>query len=318
VDLRDGDLWLGRDEQSLAREQKDPLAHRDLRVPWFVWPAGGATPLAESLTVPAGALAGSRLRLPTCECEADVRAMARQGARAVIGNGAPADPGWLRTARAIDVSYLDAGGRRKGAGVLLDDVGADVTLATAGVDDLFCGLDLRPDSWLFHWDRRARTAALWRNGETVEQRALPADLAEGATARVEFGYLDGRFFFAVDGRADALLCVDRRPEWQVPDLGPLARPGPRTQIHFGARATGTVEILALQVFHDLYWKRELVLVNAAEPYTVQPGHVFLLGDNSFDSHDSRMFKSVGVPLTAFVGRPRLILGPWQRRRWLPR
>ena len=49
---------------------------------------------------------------------------------------------------------------------------------------------------------------------------------------------------------------------------------------------------------------------------LEPGQVFLLGDNAADSRDSRMFGP--VPLQAFVGRPRIVLGPWPRTHWLAR
>ena len=47
---------------------------------------------------------------------------------------------------------------------------------------------------------------------------------------------------------------------------------------------------------------------------VPPGHIYLLGDNSLDSQDSRFFKA--VPLANYVGRPLLVLGPWARARML--
>src|SRR5262245_48805362 len=39
IELRNGDLWLGPNSQHLEREVKEPLDSRDLRVPWFRWPA---------------------------------------------------------------------------------------------------------------------------------------------------------------------------------------------------------------------------------------------------------------------------------------
>jgi hypothetical protein len=47
---------------------------------------------------------------------------------------------------------------------------------------------------------------------------------------------------------------------------------------------------------------------------VAPGHWFLLGDNSFDSRDSRHFDAVAS--ASFVGRPLAVLAPASQRRWL--
>jgi type IV secretory pathway protease TraF len=47
---------------------------------------------------------------------------------------------------------------------------------------------------------------------------------------------------------------------------------------------------------------------------VPTGRWFLLGDSSFDSHDSRQFGAVDTRL--FLGTPCCVLGPWPRTRWV--
>src|SRR5262249_61460027 len=121
------------------------------------------------------------------------------------------------------VSYLDAcGNRGRGGDVTVTDVGIDFECASAGVADLFCGIDLRPDAWMFHWQTGSGTVALWRNGEVVAEQALGA--ATAPVQRVEFGFLDGRFFFALDGSAARSWCLLRRPAWTSPDPRPMAQP----------------------------------------------------------------------------------------------
>lgn len=322
LELRDGDLWLGPDAQRLQRATKEPLDCRDLRVPWLAWP--GPQPVDGWL---GPAPASGQLLVPAFERAADARAACRDDARralaAAIGErGDPSGGGWLLTLRAVDAGYLDAHGGRgtEGASILVDDVGADVLLACAGVDAVLCGLDLRPDSWLFHWRPATGEVELWRNGVTVATRTLPASgAATGADAafrRLEYGFLDGRFFFAVDGDEERLWIEPRRPEWLAADPGPSAWTLPKNRLYLGVVAAGPAPLARLQVFHDVHWYRPQVEVGVdparfSPVKEVPPGHVYLLGDNAADSRDSRMFGP--VPLTGFVGRPRFVLGPWPRR-----
>ena len=53
---------------------------------------------------------------------------------------------------------------------------------------------------------------------------------------------------------------------------------------------------------------------AVEPLHLGPGEYFVLGDNSSDSRDSRMFGAVRAE--QIVGRPVLAVWPWARRRIL--
>ncbi len=334
LELRDGDLWLGPTAQRLQRVVKEPLSCRDLRVPWWTWP-GAADPRQGLMSHPASA-AASGLALPTFEsvaaarraCGEDVRqAQARDQAE----HGNASGGGWLATLRAVDATYLDIHGHRgtEGENVLVDDVGVDVTFDPSGVAALLGGLDLRPDAWTFHWQPDRGAIELWRNGDTVASRQLPP-LATGvgpggSTAarpvRVEYGFLDGRFFFAVDGRDDQLWTEARRAEWVVADAGPMAWSLPRTRLFLAVVGGHAAPVERLQVFHDIHWFRPNVEIGV-DPARFSPVHyvpagcVYLLGDNGVDSRDSRMFGP--VPMQGFVGRPQLVFGPWPRWRWLGR
>src|SRR5690606_3354383 len=86
--------------------------------------------------------------------------------------------------------------------------------------------------------------------------------------------------------------------------------GPRTHLHLGVLG-GEAELVGLTVCRDLYVFRERIAGMPGEPLGwpryVAPGHWFLLGDNSFDSRDSRHFEAVSS--ATFVGRPLLVLAP---------
>lgn len=326
LELREGDLWLGPNRQDVARAVKHPLDDRDLRVPWCAWPPPSSEVPGEvpnELLVPGPPQEGALVLLPAASAKETQKARSPLVREAAGPGGAGAPPGWIGTARAVDCSYLDAEGNRgrEGEAVLVDDVGCDLDLAPAGVQALYCGLDLGAEAWTFHWEFEAARVELWRDGEPVGAHRLPAGLVPAgrvAPVRVEWGLLDGRLFFAADGRADALWCRDRGPPRSEP--GPAVRMWPRTWLGVGARAAGPVAVPRLTVFRDIFWFRPPEL-GAPEPPDaaarhVPLGHLYLLGDNSFDSRDSRMFGP--VPAASFVGRPRLVLGPWDRIRWLHR
>ena len=329
LELRDGDLWLGPDAQRLERAQKDPIECRDLRVPWLRWP-GPAEGFENLLAVPTGAgdpVAG--LALPRFDDVTAARAACTEGARraradAEDGRGDRTGGGWLATLRPVDAGYLDGHGRRgnEGASLIVDDVGADFEVATQGVDAVLCGFDLRPDSWLFCWRPAQRSVELWRNGATVTTHEVPP-AGDGAAPterrRVEYGFLDGRFFFVVDGRHEWVHA--RPPDWVAADPGPTGWGLPKNRLYLAVVGAQPAPLARLQVFHDVHWYR-LPLDIGVDPKhfspvrRLEPGQVFLLGDNAADSRDSRMFGP--VPLQAFVGRPRIVLGPWPRTHWLAR
>jgi hypothetical protein len=314
IDILDGDIWLGADRQRMRRVTKDPLAARSMRVPWASWPGA-----SEALDLQAAAERDGERRLPPIARDAaSVRVVfdtAARRQRRLHGRMPPS--GFAGTSRHVDASYLDVDGKRGVAGddVGVRDCGMDLELA-APVAALLCTIDAREDALTFHWEPATGRVVLWRDGR---------DVAEGRVAhrphgshRVEFGLLDDRAFFAVDGRDDSLWVVPRRPEWR-PEDGAGALGGPRTWVHVGALGSEDLRIARLAVFHDVFSWRERIAGMPGDPglwpRDVAPGTWFLLGDNPFDSRDSRHFGP--VPCSSFLGRPLLVLGPWPRCRWLP-
>jgi hypothetical protein len=80
---------------------------------------------------------------------------------------------------------------------------------------------------------------------------------------------------------------------------------------------GIVELRTVVVLRDLHFTAQgLFGVAAQAPYHVGPGLVYVLGDHSRRSRDSRYFGP--VPIDALRGRPIAIYQPWDRATWLDR
>lgn len=314
IDLRDGDVWLGDNPQRLTREVKDVAAARDMRVRWAAWPAGAAA--GEPLG-PAGAFGDAdRLVVPPLPHDAEsLRDVCRDRSEARQRSGSPIPRGFVGTSRAVDATYLDVAGRRgrEGDDVQVRDAGLGLRVLEP-VDGLAAILETREETFTFHWQPAAGRVELWRDGVDVGSAELPVRPA--GAHRVELGRLDGQLFFVVDGRADATLLVPPRAEWTSPRSS-LPR-GPRTRLFVAALGERELAIGRLEVFRDVYYFRDRVVglpgPDQRWPVTVPKGEWFLLGDNPFDSRDSRQFGP--QPAAGYLGRPRFVLGPWPRSRWL--
>ncbi|MBL9080078.1 MAG: hypothetical protein JNL08_21475 [Planctomycetes bacterium] len=323
IDLRGGDIWLGpdRDPKRFRRDTKEPFAARAMRVEWAAWPARSEA-LATALDLSAGTEVDGELRVPAsstdaAEATALFTAEARQRRRSARARSAlPA--GFVGTARPVDASFVDASGVRGRAGddIGVVDCGMDLELALP-VEILFGTVELLDQSLTLVWRAAAGGVELWCEGERVGGATLPCR-PQGAH-RIEFGLLDDRVFFAVDDRLDALFVMARSPDW--PQARPTdAAPQPRTYVHLGTQGGAPLRLTRLTVWRDVFHDRERIAGFAGDrgawPRSVPPGAWFLLGDNTYDSRDSRQFDA--VPATAFVGVPQFVIGPWERAHWLPR
>ena len=336
IELRDGDLFAGPAEQRLLRQVKHPLDARDLRVPWLRWPQLGnqeaATAAIELLTpIRAGAGPG----LPNFASIDEALALCREAERRRISELEPqarlAASRWLAVVHPVDATYLDARSRRSAEGrdSPVHDIGLDLSFAPRGVRELLLRIDQRPDAWLLRFDLRTGAIGMSRNGEPVLQPQQDAAATARAIAvdrdvpvRIEFGRLDGSFFFCLDGRSDTLWTMAMLPEQFPVDPGPSAWMLPTNGIAAAVVADAIAPIVSIEVFRDIHWLRPPLDVGAppgarrSDARHVPDGFVYLLGDNSVDSRDSRMFGP--VPIASFVGRPTWVLGPWPYTRKLAR
>lgn len=292
VDLREGDLWLGPDRQRMAREVKDPLAA--MGIVWAEFPRATAR-----LDLCAAEQQAGELRLPALPGELTALA------------GVPDPSRWIGTARDVDATFIEADGQVAHAG---DDQGVwDCGLAVdlCDVQDrVVVALCNRVESVLFVWAPAAGRLELWRDGQCLAT-TTPAKCTGLASLRC--GRLDNQFYALIDEQRAGMLLVPRPAAWDVvaPDLG-----GPRSHVRLAAIGGATVR--RLRILRDLFSFRERIAGMPGEtsswPRFVPPGEWFLLGDNAFDSRDSRHFD--GVRASEFVGRPLLVLGPPGARRVL--
>jgi signal peptidase I len=325
VRIDGGDVFLGSSRQDLQRWVKDPAEARDLRLTHFQFPEIGAVSVrdyfqadpvwstsvdsdgSKVITLAAGASELVDLAAQLSE----VRQHERRAA-------SPPDlylPGHLSTRYPVTTTFLDCDGRQWGGQDLYRDIGIEIE-ATASARCRGIQLVL---------EHLGRYLALeWQeNGDVVflvgDHRIEPTVHAEIPSAgdrrfSLAYGYLDGRLFLEIDGQIVFCRAYDLPEE---PDREP-ALPGPEVHnlLHL-AVAGGSLRIHRLRVFHDVYYKSmRAPFAPMPPPVELQPGELFLLGDNTFDSRDSRTGRRFAS--ADLVGRPLAILGPGQRRRWLIR
>lgn len=320
VALRGGDVFVGPDEGSLARLAKDPLADRDLRITHFEF--GPTTSAARGDEVLRGArrdASGWHVEPAAITPEA-LRALLTDSAHAERRRGGP-DAAWvpahLSTAHEVDLSFVD------GRGVLHQEQGhhdRDIGMELELVPEAGCrALQLVFEHHDVYWSflHRADGAVEFARAGVVLATAQAPALVAGQPTSLAFGHLDGRFFLTVGDRV-ILVKEQDLPEAQFE----RPYPGPHSEnlLHVGVAGAG-VRVVSGRVFRDLWYRAApLALVPLGEPVWLEPGEMFLLGDNTFDSLDSRMrTRDEGQFRRAdLLGRPRGILAPRQRVRWFPR
>jgi hypothetical protein len=116
------------------------------------------------------------------------------------------------------------------------------------------------------------------------------------TARLEMSLFDQQVLVAWDGQ---------------PLLGPWTfstpegTPPPRYPARFGAqRLSATVSSLVL--YRDVYYTGSRSRHGVQRPYQLGDNELFVLGDNSPVSHDSRRWADGAVPMNLLIGKPFLV------------
>ncbi len=294
IRIESGDLFVKPLGGAIfSRVQKNPLEHRDLRQTFFAHPADVAMGDAAAFVSPTPQPAGLALA-----ALAPTVLTALQALHA----GTPAAP-ILRTTASINLSAVNGLGMRFGhteCGV--DDIGIELDLdLDASCEGLALALDLHGITLALGY---ARDGSLTFVAPPSPAPSLRGP-ALGARARLAFGYLDGRLFLTVD-EAIALLVP-----WPLPDTTNL-----RNAIRVAAAGSGGALVTRLRLFHDIHYRPEVAPFAAVRESLVEPGQVFLLGDNTSASFDSR--RRGPFPASDIMGRPIAVIGPLGRLRWLAR
>lgn len=324
VSVIDGDLFLGRTRQLLQRDVKHPVAAGAMRVTHFE--LGRASPQSARDYFAPGpwrSLDREGMRL-----ELDPAAPTPAALTALLTEPQPprVPAGHLSTARPIDTTFLDAEGERRGWAALHRDIGVEFDAVVDGGGTALqiviehrgtfysCGygadgaLSLTRDGVPLPAAAAAASAPT-EAGDASWQAASGPPLRPEAPIRFTFGYLDGWFFVEVAGVLLAHIHVELpQGAWQ-----PRGDRVHENAIHIGV-AGGRLRLSCLRTFHDVYYRSLRGPIGADPCVELAPGSMFLLGDNSRDSHDSRMGRTYSWG--DLVGRPIAIIGPPARMRWL--
>ena len=307
IEIKKGDVWLGESAQRLQRVVKEPAAALTRAVPWGELP--GTEDAAQVFDLRAATGGGPWQLPPMAELLAEARSSYRPRARrsrhrdpltGVLPEGA------VGSDRPIDCTFLDQHGVRSANG---DDVPVIDCSMSLQVDEvpgtLLCTVDCSDGATTFLWTPGTRRAAIWSDARAGKSVEVPPD--QLATT-ITFGRLDGRDYLMLGDRTVLVVPLRTQPR----------SPKPRTYLHVAHVADRPLTIRSMRVFRDVYaWRQpELGPVGQAGswPRYVAPGEWFLLGDNAFDSRDSRQFGPVAK--SDFLGVPRCVIGPWSRRRWI--
>lgn len=316
VEFRGGDVFLGESRQSLARVVKDPIAYRSFRTVHARLTGRDGLPFRDDAE-------RSRVLVDSDDPEARVvvlepvatldqlRAALAAESQDERSANVPPDrflPGHMSLAEPVGNDFLDARGvRQHASGPVPRDIGIDLELEV----DTCAGLQL-----VYEYAEHYFACTIASDGDGVFShygQALATfdfgEIAPRTALRISFGYLDGRLFvtrgdelvaaYAVDLPEQSRLLIDRDDRFV-------------NQLHVGIAGESSASISAFEVFRDSYYDA------TSRTYHVEHGQIFVLGDNAFDSSDSRDRGNGPFELDDLVGRPFAVIGPMERARWLPR
>jgi len=304
IDIRKGDIWLGDSPQQMQREVKEPGEAMPRSVTWAV--AGGSPEEADGLDMRAATGGGPWSLAPAETSLANIRSAFRRRAHNArhrnLDDGV-LPPGVIGTSRSVDATFVDVLGRRSPTGDRLSviDCGMEVTLANRPAV-LLASIDNTDFTTTFVWNVAGNSLSVWLDGRTIhdQAKALPGSWQ----GKITFGRLDGRDFVMLD---DEFVLP-------LPTPGKAMSPLPMTWLHLGVVGDVAATLESVRVFRDVFASRleELSVGESRWPIRLEPGQWFLLGDNSFDSRDSRHLGAISKE--AFLGIPTRVIGPWSRSR----
>ena len=234
----------------------------------------------------------------------------RTGGWALDGDRLEARPGEegearLAFTRRVTNSYVDVDGRRMDRGSHGESVGdAEVRFrVTPGAEGSVVGADLTEGADR-HCLRIGRDKVVLRSGDLVRTHPAPRG-RPGRPMDVSFRNVDDRLTVRIDGRV--VLREELPPRAVVPvDAEPA---GVELVTEGGPAVFSRVAIL-----RDVHYMR--YGTDSGWPRKVPTGHLFMMGDNTASSNDSRMWGPVDE--NALIGSPFVVLYPLTRFKRLPR
>lgn len=307
-----GDLFARRDGGALQRVCKHPITHRDLRIPVFRHPDPSCEQgLEDFFHLPSGIAVAASDGTVMLGSSGDLPTVRGRLAQAVTAGRAmaPPLPGFIATHKPIDTSYLNPSGRREGVGrSWFADVGLAVRVHIASPPAAFVFvLEHRERVYALAWEQSGR---MWsfRRGAAPTELPRAAPMVADRTAELAFGYLDGHLFLTSDDTVLAYFALELDPNEES-----YLR---QNRLQLGL-CDGSARIEHITAFHDIPIASDpgrMARNNGV--YELGPGEMFLLGDNTHDSADSR--SRPPVARRRLIGRPIAILAPRRRRKWLAR
>ncbi|HUQ71244.1 MAG TPA: signal peptidase I [Planctomycetaceae bacterium] len=133
------------------------------------------------------------------------------------------------------------------------------------------------------------------HSDPVSQDDLPADFGTAAT-EIEMSLFDRQVLVAING--EPVLSP-----WTFDT--PADTPAPKYPVRFGGQSlSGEVSRLAL--YRDVYYTATRAKHGVQRPYKLEGDELFVLGDNSPVSHDSRRWPDGAVATSLLVGKPFVI------------
>ena len=235
------------------------------------------------------------------------------------------DAGMMLFQRELRDDYLDVNGRcvagrcevndaRLQCEARLDALEGALRLRLVEAGDTFEGrIEAQTDGRVFALILRFNSASL-QDPENVRNKIevlaqAEIEFATGVWHRLAFENVDNHLVLDVAGRR---VTADYAANAPHPGPKPIGRASLGARVGLGGEACSGA-FRRVRVLRDLYY----VAVGEhgiGEPLALGPREYFVLGDNSSDSKDSRMFGPVSAEEIA--GRPVLVVWPWARRRIL--
>jgi type IV secretory pathway protease TraF len=240
---------------------------------------------------------------------------------------AGSDAGMMLFQKELRDDYIGEDGRRVVGRVEVNDARIECEVAADGVPDGASGTlrfrlveagdtfearialaeGNRATATIVRFNSRSLRDTEGEGGRILVLAERTIELVEGAWIRIAFENVDNHLVLDV---GDARIAADYKAN--EPHAGPTAAGttsvGPRVAL--GGEAC-RARFRAIRVLRDLYYV-PLGRHAVTQPLVLGPEEIFVLGDNSSDSRDSRTFGPIRA--SDIIGRPTRIVWPLDRAR----